>query len=83
MVPPVLRGLPIDSSIDEEFSPPLFQFRKTESNAAAHHSEMGNLLSLDVSIHQRRTDTKKSRGGLEIDWCFKTVQVLPGGWAFS
>jgi RNA polymerase sigma factor (sigma-70 family) len=79
----LLHGLPIDSSIDEEVLPPLFEFGNAEPDCAAHHSEMGNLLSLDVRIHQRRTDTKKPRGGLDIDWCFKTLQVLPGGWTFS
>src|SRR5215831_7594710 len=66
MVPAVLRGLAIDSSIHKELAPPLLQFREAEPNRAAHHSEMGNLLSLDVSIHERRADSKKSSGHLHV-----------------
>jgi hypothetical protein len=47
-------------SIYKELLPPSFEFRDAEPNCAAHHSEMGNLLSLDVSIYQRGTDTKKA-----------------------
>jgi hypothetical protein len=47
-------------------APPLFKFGEAESDRAAHYSEMGNLLSLNVSVHSRRTDTRKSCGCLYI-----------------
>jgi hypothetical protein len=30
---------------------------------------MGDLLPLDVSIHQRGTNAKETRGGFDVDWC--------------
>jgi hypothetical protein len=56
-----------------ELLAPLDQLRKSESDRAAHHSEMGNLPSLDVSIHQRRADAKKSRSSLDIH---RALQIL-------
>jgi hypothetical protein len=61
---------------DKELSPPLFEFRQAEPNRPAHHSETGNLLSLNVSIHQRGTDAKKPRGGLDIHRHFETLEIL-------
>src|SRR6516225_1231567 len=62
----MLRGLAIDSSIHKELAPPLFKFSQAEPNRAAHHSEMANLLSLDVSIHERRADSKKPSSRLHV-----------------
>jgi hypothetical protein len=77
--PWVLRGLPlllIDSSIHKEFSPPLFKFGMLNRMARPHHSEMGNLLSLDVGIHQRRTDTKKTGSGPHICGDFEALDLV-------
>jgi hypothetical protein len=41
---------------------------------------MGNLLSLDVSIHQRRTDTKKPRSGFDIHWHFEALDLPLINW---
>jgi hypothetical protein len=67
MEPPVLRGLPLD--IDASLTKNNHRHSSSSemlNRIAAHHSEMGNLLSLDVSIHQQRTDTKKARGSRHI-----------------
>ena len=45
----------------------LDQFRQSETDRAAHHAVMGNLLSLDVSIHQRRADAQETGGGLTLN----------------
>src|SRR5580704_3998164 len=74
MLPFVFRGLPfllIDSSINVELLAPPRQLRKSEPDRAAHHPEMGNLLPLDVSIHQRRADTKKPGSGPHVHGIFK------------
>ena len=41
---------------------PLGQLRQAEPNRAAHHAVMGNLLSLDVSIHERGADAEVGGG---------------------
>ena len=45
---------------------PLGQLRESEADRAAHHAVMGNLPSLDVSIHQRGADTQEAGGGLRV-----------------
>ena len=46
---------------------PLDQFRQSEADRAAHHAVMGNLLSLDVSIHQRGADAQETGCGLPAE----------------
>jgi hypothetical protein len=48
---------------------------------------MGNLLSLNVSIHQRGTDTKKPCGCLHVNGHFEALDItllrrLPNRWTF-
>ena len=40
---------------------------------------MGNLLSLDISIHQRSTDTKKAGGSLNVDDLFALINAKKVG----
>src|SRR5207245_5508124 len=69
-----------DSSIDVELLPPLRQFGNPEPDRAAHHPVMGNLLSLDVSIYQRRTDSKEPGGSFHVHGIFQCF-VLRSFWA--
>jgi hypothetical protein len=44
---------------------------------------MGNLLSLNVSIYQRRANTKESSGGLDVHRHFKALDLGLPVWAFD
>ena len=49
-----------------KFLTPLDQLRQSEADRAAHHAVMGNLPSLDVSIHQGGADPQETGGGLTL-----------------
>jgi hypothetical protein len=58
----------MDSSIHVELLAPRFQFGQPEPNRAAHHSVMGDLLSLNISIHERRAYAEELGCSLHVDW---------------
>jgi hypothetical protein len=43
---------------------------------AHHHPKMGNLLPLNMSIDESRTDTEKLGSGLKIYWSFNGLGVV-------
>jgi hypothetical protein len=55
----------------------------SSTSMTAHHSEMGNLLSLDVSIHQRRADAKRSRGDPNVNGHFEALNLRLMSWSFD
>ena len=56
-------------------APPI-QFRKPEPDRAPHHSEMGNLLPLNISIDKGRTDAKERRRSLDVDRSLKCLRAV-------
>jgi hypothetical protein len=44
---------------------------------------MGNLLSLDVSIYQRRADSKKARGGPDVHGNLEALDLPLVNWWFD
>ena len=56
---------------------PRGQLREPEPDRAAHHAEMGNLLSLNVRVHERRADTQELSGGFDVDGVFE-ILCYPG-----
>lgn len=45
---------------------PLIQFRQPEPNSTPHHSKMGNLLPLNISINQRSANPEELGRGFDI-----------------
>jgi hypothetical protein len=46
------------------------KIRLKESDVAAHHAEMGNLLSLNPKIHRLAADAQVPGGGADGEWKF-------------
>ena len=66
MEPSCLLGLAKSHLLFESCSEGL-KIRFQKPDVAAHHAEMGNLLSLNPKIHRLRADSEERRGGTDSE----------------
>src|SRR5262249_8822414 len=85
-VDPVRLNKPPSCFIGRAISHLLFEscaeglkIRFEEPNVAAHHAEMGNLLSLNPKIHRLRTDAQIQSGVTNGEWALFGYECVSGG----